>query len=84
MLISLKDLHFFFRLSAARREDYRGVSKSTDVTMHYVIKHCQTCWLCLDKMLVRFIGQYENLKEYFLKALPTLSGFKGKKWSQAN
>ena len=34
------DLHFFFKLSAARREDYRGVSKLTDVTTHYVIKHC--------------------------------------------
>ena len=33
------DLHFFFKLSAARREDYRGVSELTDVTTHYVIKH---------------------------------------------
>ena len=27
---------------------------------------------------MRIIEQYENLKEYFLKALPTLPGFKGK------
>ena len=33
------DLHFFFKLSSARREDYRGVSELTDVTTHYVIKH---------------------------------------------
>ena len=33
------DLHFFFKLSATRREDYRGVSELTDVTTHYVIKH---------------------------------------------
>ena len=70
------DLHFFFKLSAARREDYRGVSELTDVTTYYVIKHCQTCWVGLDKVLLRIIEQYENLKEYFLKTPPTLPGFK--------
>ena len=30
------DLHFSVKLSATRREDYRGVSELTDVTMHYV------------------------------------------------
>ena len=72
------DLHFFFKLSAVRREDYRGVSELTDVTTHYVIKHCQTCWLSLDKGLVRIIEQYKNLKEYFVLTLPTLPGFKRK------
>ena len=72
------DLHFFFKLSAARRGDYRGVSELTDVTTHYVIKHCQTRWLSLDKVLVRIIEQHGNLKEHFLKTLPTLPRFKGK------
>ena len=72
------DLHFFFKLSAARREDCRGVSELTDLTMHDVINHCQTCWLSLDKVLLRIIKQYKNLKEYFLKTLPMLPGFKGK------
>ena len=49
------DLHFFFKLSAAKREDYRGVSELTDVTTHYVVKHCQTRWLSLGKVLVRII-----------------------------
>ena len=48
------------------------MSELTDVTTHYVINHCQTCWLSLDKVLVRI------LKEYFLKTLPTLPGYKGK------
>ena len=34
------DLHFFIKVSATRREDYRGVPKLADVTTHYVIKHC--------------------------------------------
>lgn len=72
------DLHFFFKLSAARREDYREICELTDVTAHYVLKHCQTRWLSLDKVLVRIIEQYANLKEYFLNKLPTLPAFKGK------
>ena len=50
----------------------------TDVTTHYVIKHCQTCWLSLGKVLVRIIEQYQDLKEYIRKTLPMLPGFKGK------
>jgi len=72
------DLHFFFKLSAARREDYREVSSITEVTSHYVLKHCQTRWLSLDRVLVRIFEQFENLKEYFLIKLPTLPGFNGK------
>ena len=72
------DLHFFFKLSAVRREYYRVLHKLTDMTMHYVIKHCQTCWVSLDKVLVRMTKQYQNFKEYVLKTLPMLPGFKGK------
>ena len=68
------DLHFFFRLFAARRKGYGGVSELADVTTHYVIKHSQTRWVSLDKVLVRIIEHNET----FLKTLPTLPGFKGK------
>ena len=46
--------------------------------MHYVVKHCQTCWLSLDKVLGRIIEQYKNLKKYFSKTLPMLPRLKGK------
>ena len=72
------NLHFFVKLSATRSEDYRGMSELTDVTMHYVIKHWQTHWLSLDKVLGRIIEQYESLKGYFLKTLPMLPEFKEK------
>ena len=71
------DLHFLFKLSAARRADFQGVSDLTDITTQFVLKHCQTRWLSLDKVLLRIIEQFENLKEYFLNKLPTLSGFNG-------
>ena len=44
------DLHFFFSLSSARREDFQGMSEITDVTVHYLLKHCCTRWLSIDKV----------------------------------
>ena len=58
------DLHFFFSLSTARREDFQGMSEITDV-------HCCTRWLSIDKVLVRIIEQYANIKEYFLVFCPS-------------
>ena len=72
------DLHFFFKLSSARREDFRKISSITDVTVHYLLKHCQTRWLSIERVLVRIIEQFENIREYFLVELPKQSGFKGK------
>ena len=72
------DLHVFFKHSAARREDYVSVSSITDVTSQFVLKHCQSRWLSLDRVLVRIVEQFKNLKEYFLVKLPSLPGFTGK------
>ena len=72
------DLHFFFKHSATRREDYVSVSSITDVTSQFVLKHCQSRWLSLDRVLVRIVEQFKNLKEYFLVKLPSLPGFTGK------
>ena len=72
------DMHFFFKHSAARREDCVGVSSITDVTSQFVLKHCQSRWLSLDRVLVRIVEQFKNLKEYFLVKLPSLPGFTGK------
>ena len=72
------DLHVFFKHSAARREDYVSVSSITDVTSQFVLKHCQSRWLSLDRVLARIVEQFKNLKEYFLVKLPSLPGFTGK------
>jgi len=50
----------------------------TDETAHFVLKHCQTRWLSLDKVLVRIIVQIDHLKVYFLEFLPKQPRFKGK------
>ena len=38
--------------SPARRLDFKLVSEKTDVTFHYVLCHCQTRWLSIEKVLV--------------------------------
>ena len=43
-----------------------------------MIRHVTTRWLSLQEVLMRIHEQYENLCEYFLKTVPTQTGFKGK------
>ena len=49
-----------------------------DLHFFFKLKPCQTCLLSLDKVLVRIIKQYKNFKEYFLRTILMLPGFKGK------
>ena len=69
------DVNFFFKLSAARRADYR-MQKCTDVISHFIQKHSNTRWVTLRKICVKGLEQYQNLQEYFLKFLPKTSVFK--------
>ena len=64
--------------SPARRLDFKLVSEKTDVTAHYVLRHCQTRWLSIEKVLVRIIEQISNLREYFLIELPKKKSFREK------
>ena len=50
------------------------MESTTAVTAEFLLKYCSTHWLYIDKVLVRM------LEQCFLSKLPTLSGFKGKKW----
>ena len=63
-------LYFFFKRSAARREDYKLVETITKITTHYMKKHVESRWLSIDRSLVRILEQMENLKEYFLNEIP--------------
>ena len=69
------DVYFFFKLSSARREDYKEMETITDVTAQFMMKYSSTRWLYIGKVAVRVLEQYENLKEYFLVTLPQTKGF---------
>ena len=75
----LIDLHFFFKLSSARREDYKELEKMTDVMAQFMLRYCSTRWLYIGKTVLRVLQQMDNIKLYFITVLPTKSGFNGKK-----
>ena len=70
------DLHFFFKLSSARREDYNSLHTLTDVLGKFAKKHAETRWLSMKFVAVRVVEQWVNLTEYFLKFLPKQKGFR--------
>ena len=39
------DIHFFFKLSSARREDYPSLEETTKVAAPYALQHSETRWL---------------------------------------
>ena len=59
--LTVIDLHFFFRCSAAHREDYKLVKQITEITACYMKKHCESRWLSIDRSLVRILEQMPNL-----------------------
>lgn len=71
----LIDLYFFFKYSAKRREEYKGMDEFTEVTAEYLLKYSSTRWLYIGKVCVRLIEQMKNVDEYFLKHLPQQKGF---------
>ena len=70
------DVHFFFRLSSARREDYASFESVTGVVAEYAKRHVETRWVSMKKVTVRCLEQWANLKEYFLSYLPNQPNFK--------
>ena len=71
-----QDIHFFFKLSSARREDYASLSEVTGVVAWYAMRHAETRWVSMKYVAVRVLEQWANLEEYFLKYLPKQSNFK--------
>ena len=70
------NLHGFFKLSSARREDYSCLEDVTEVTAQYVLRHSSARWLTMKYVIVRIIEQWPNLKEYFITFLPKQKEFK--------
>ena len=72
----LVDIHFFFKLSAARRKDYVDMEDFTETTSHFVQKHSTTRWVTMKKVCAGLLQQFDNLKHYFITFLPTTPTFK--------
>ena len=57
------DLHFFFKLSSARREDYPSLENVTNVVAQYAKKHLEMRWLSMKYVALCLLEQWPNLKE---------------------
>ena len=67
-----EDIHFFFSSCQPLAE----LIIKAWLVAEYAPKHSTIRWVTLQKVLVRLIEQYDNLKEYFFTFLPTTSSFK--------
>ena len=64
------DIHQWFKLSAARREDFAKLQESKGVHKVGFMKHVECRWLSLEPAITRIIEQYDVLKQHFLTDLP--------------
>ena len=66
----LFNMHVFFKMASARREDYNHLEDVTEVTANNVLCHSSVHLLTMKHVLVRIIEQWPNLKEYVITFLP--------------
>ena len=52
--------------SAARRIEYTETESITEVTARFMLRQVKKRWLSLEKMLIRIIEQWPNLRHFFL------------------
>ena len=76
------DIHSFFKISSARREDFKFIQVE-EVETHIFLRHVPSRWLTLGPVVDRLIEQWEPLQKYFTdlankdpKNAPTSSAFK--------
>ena len=70
------NIHFFFKLSSGRREDFKDMENMTNISVQYALRHVEARWLSMKGIAVKITNQWENLCQYFLKFLPTQKTFK--------
>ena len=77
------DIHCFFKISSARREDFKFIQLEEEVETHTFLRHVPSRWVTLSPVVDRLIEQWEPLQKYFTdlankdeKNAPTSSAFK--------
>ena len=64
------NIHLFFKLSPARKEDYKNVHVELGIPAHAFLKHPDSQWLPIKPALERIIEQWPGLIQHFLTDLP--------------
>lgn len=80
----VSDIYQWFKMSAARREDFRSIQVSSLVESaenHLFLRHVDSRWCTLGPVCERIVEQYEALQEYFLKFLPKANVKPGERYN---
>ena len=72
----INDVTYFFKLSSARREDYKLSEEMTEIETRMMLRHTSTRWVTMKKSCLRLLEQWPNLHEYFINWLPRQKNFK--------
>ncbi len=64
------EVYQWFKLSAARREDFAALQEKKGVKTVGFLKHVECRWLTLEPAITRIIEQFDLLKQHFLTDLP--------------
>ena len=66
------DIYFWFKLSAAHREDYAEVqcAELLEVPSQFFVRQVASHWLSLGVKCQRLVKQFPAISTYFLKTLP--------------
>ena len=72
------DIFAWFKLSAARREDYSEVQSEEllETAGEFFLRPVSSRWLSMEPVCRRLIGQFPALKKYFITTLPKASNSK--------
>ena len=77
------DIHSFFKISSARRVDFKFIQLDEEVDTHTFLRHVPSRWLTLGPVVDRLIEQWEPLQKHFTelankdpKNAPISSAFK--------
>ena len=64
------DLHWWFKQSATRREDFEAVQQELGLAQHTFLKHVESRWLSHLPEVVRALEPFHALEKYLLLELP--------------
>ena len=59
------DIHSFFKISSAKREDFKFIQLEEALDTHTFLRHVPSRWLTLGPVVDRLIEQWEPLQKYF-------------------
>ena len=59
------ELYYWFKCSAARKEDFKSVQIELDLDENFILRHISCRWLSLQPAIARILEQWDAIVKYF-------------------